>query len=76
MKVLDAFLGEHQEPVPDYNEGQIRKLIEPITVFEDRLAFAFKCGFETVNTKPSHRRSYGGVFLRLPDIYPPGCALY
>ena len=44
---LEAFLDEHQEPVTDYDEGLVRRLIERITVFEDRLAFEFKCGLET-----------------------------
>lgn len=44
---LEAFLGEQQEPVAEYDEGLVRKLIERITVFDDRLAFEFKCGLET-----------------------------
>ena len=40
-------LDEHQEPVTDYDEGMVRRLIERITVFEDHLAFEFKCGLET-----------------------------
>ena len=44
---LEAFLDEHQESVTDYDEGLVRRLIERITVFEDRLAFEFKCGLET-----------------------------
>ena len=47
MDELEAFLDEHQEPVTDYDEGLVRRLIERITVFEDRLAFEFKCGLET-----------------------------
>ena len=31
----------------DYDEGLVRRLIERITVFDDRLGFEFKCGFET-----------------------------
>ena len=37
----------HQEPVTDYDEGMVRRLIERITVFEDHLDFEFKCGLET-----------------------------
>ena len=44
---LEAFLDEHQEPVTDYDEGMVRRLIERITVYDDHLAFEFKCGLET-----------------------------
>ncbi len=44
---LEAFLDEHQEPVTDYDEGMVRRLIERITVYDDRLDFEFKCGLET-----------------------------
>ena len=44
---LEAFLDEHREPVTDYDEGMIRRLIEWITVYDDHLAFEFKCGLET-----------------------------
>jgi hypothetical protein len=44
---LEDFLDEHQEPVTDYDEGMVRRLIERISVFEDHLAFEFKCGLET-----------------------------
>jgi hypothetical protein len=44
---LEEFLDEHQEPVTDYDEGMVRRLIERITVFEDHLEFEFKCGLET-----------------------------
>lgn len=44
---LEAFLTEQQEPVTDYDGGLVRRLIERITVFDDRLDFEFKCGFET-----------------------------
>ena len=30
-----------------HQKGRVRKLIEWITVFEDHLAFEFKCGLET-----------------------------
>ena len=34
--------------VPGFRKGKApRKLIERITVFDDRLAFEFKCGLET-----------------------------
>ncbi len=44
---LEAFLDERQEPVTDYDEGMVRRLIERITVYDDHLAFEFKCGLET-----------------------------
>ena len=44
---LEAFLEEHQEPVTDYDEGLVRKLIERITVYDGYLAFEFKFGLET-----------------------------
>ena len=44
---LKAFLDEQQEPVTDYDEGMPWKLIERITVYDDCLAFEFKCGLET-----------------------------
>lgn len=44
---LEAFLGEQQEPVTDYDEGLVRRLIERITVYDDRLVFEFKSGLET-----------------------------
>ena len=47
LEELEAFLDEQQEPVTDYDEGMVRRLIERITVFEDHLAFDFKCGLET-----------------------------
>ena len=47
LEELEAFLDEQQEPVTDYDEGMVRRLIERITVFEDHLDFEFKCGLET-----------------------------
>ena len=44
---LEAFLEEQQEPVTDYDEGLVRRLIERITVYDDRLVFEFKSGLET-----------------------------
>ena len=37
---LEAFLEEQQEPVTDYDEGLVRRLIERITVYDDRLVVA------------------------------------
>ena len=44
---LEAFLEKQQEPVTDYDEGLVRRLIERITVYDDRLVFEFKSGLET-----------------------------
>lgn len=42
---LEAFLNDHQEPVTEYDEGMVGRLIERITIYEDHLAF--KSGLET-----------------------------
>ena len=47
LEELEAFLDEQQEPVTDYDEGLVRRLIERITVYDDHLDFEFKCGLET-----------------------------
>lgn len=44
---LEAFLNDHQEPVTEYDEGMVGRLIERITIYEDHLAFKFKSGLET-----------------------------
>ena len=43
---LEAFLDEHQEPVTDYDEGLVRRLIERITVYDDHFTVEFKSGIE------------------------------
>jgi hypothetical protein len=35
------------EYASDFDEGMVRRLIERITVYDDHLAFEFKCGLET-----------------------------
>ena len=47
MQVEGYSLDAQQEPVTDYDEGMVSRLIERITVFEDHLAFEFKCGLQT-----------------------------
>ena len=47
LEELESFLTEQTEPVTDYDEVLVRKLIERITVYDDHLAFEFKSGFET-----------------------------
>jgi len=44
---LEAFLEAQQEPVTEYDEALVRRLLERITVYDDHLAFEFKCGLET-----------------------------
>ena len=44
---IEAFLDQQHEPIKDYDEGMVRRLIERITVFDDHLVFEFKCGLET-----------------------------
>ena len=44
---LEAFLTEQTTEVTEYDEGQVRQLIEKITVYDDHLAFEFKSGLET-----------------------------
>ncbi len=44
---LEAFLEAQQELVTEYDEALVRRLLERITVYDDHLAFEFKCGFET-----------------------------
>ena len=66
---LEAFLDEHQEPLTDYDDGLVRRLVERITVYDDRLAFEFKSGLETevhmYITSTPRRRSFGSVFFCL-----------
>ena len=47
MKELEVFLDEQTSQVMDYDEGLARKLIEKITVYDDRLVFEFRSGIET-----------------------------
>ena len=47
LEEREAFLDEQQEPVTDYDEGMVRRLIERITVYEDHLDFEFKSGLKT-----------------------------
>lgn len=44
---FEAFLEAQQETVTDYDEALVRRPLERITVYDDRLAFEFKCGLET-----------------------------
>ena len=46
MKVIEEFLDGQQEKVEEYDEALVRKLIEKITVYDDRLVVMFKSGNE------------------------------
>ena len=46
IKELEAFLDKQQTKVTEYDEALVRKLIERITVYDDRLVFEFKTGLE------------------------------
>ena len=56
---LEAFLEGQQEPVTDYDEGLVRKLIERITVYDGYHAFEFKCGLETEVQMSTHSHHAG-----------------
>ena len=59
-------LDEHQEPVTDYDEGMVRRLIERITVYEDHLDFEFKSGLETevqMRLEFSENRCYNNLVI-------------
>ena len=43
---LEAFLDKQQTKVTEYGEALVRKLIERITVYDDRLVFEFKTSLE------------------------------
>ena len=45
-KKMEEFLAENT--VIEYDEAMVRRLIEKITVFDDRLVFEFKSGMQTV----------------------------
>ena len=46
MKVIEEFLDEQQEEIEEYDETMVRKLIEKITVYDDRLVVRLKSGIE------------------------------
>ena len=46
MKVIEEFLNGQQEKVEEYDEALVRRLIEKITVYDDRLVVRFKSGIE------------------------------
>ena len=46
LKVVEDFLDEQQEKIEEYDEFLVRKLIEKITVYDDRMVVMFKSGME------------------------------
>ena len=44
---LEEFLDGQVTGLTDYDEAMVRQLVERITVYDDHLAFEFKCGIET-----------------------------
>ena len=44
LKMIGEFLDGQQEEVEEYDEALVRKLIEKITVYDDRLVVEFKSG--------------------------------
>ena len=46
MKMIGEFLDGQQEKVEEYDEALVRRLIEKITVYDDRLVVRFKSGIE------------------------------
>jgi len=46
IKDMLDFLGEQNDTVTEYSDALVRKLIEKITVFDDRLTVEFKSGLE------------------------------
>jgi site-specific DNA recombinase len=47
---MDAFLHEQSTSLIDYDEALVRRLIEKITVYEDKFTVEFKSGV-TVNVE-------------------------
>ena len=44
---FEEFLDGQVTGLTDYDEAMVRQLVERITVYDDHLAFEFKCGIET-----------------------------
>ena len=47
MEELERFLEGQVTGLTDYDEAMVRQLVERITVYDDHLAFMFKCGTQT-----------------------------
>ncbi|MBR3001788.1 MAG: recombinase family protein, partial [Oscillospiraceae bacterium] len=46
VEYLGSFLDKQEGGITEYDEALVRKLIEKITVYDDRLVFEFKSGLE------------------------------
>ena len=44
IKELQDFIGSHQSKITEFDESLIRKLIQQITVYDDRFTVEFKSG--------------------------------
>ena len=47
MEEIERFLEGQVTGLTDYDEAMVRQLVERITVYDDHLAFKFKCGTQT-----------------------------
>ena len=47
LKTIEGFLDGQEEAVTEYDEMLVRKLIDKVTVYDDKLVVEFKSGFET-----------------------------
>ena len=41
---ISAFLGEQTEALTEYSEAMVRRLIEKVTVYDEKLTVEFKSG--------------------------------
>ena len=41
---MSAFLQEQPTALTEYNETLVRRLIEKVTIYEDKFTMQFKCG--------------------------------
>ena len=46
IKELQDFIGSQQSEITEFDESLVRKLIQQISVYDDRLAVRFKSGLE------------------------------
>lgn len=46
IKELQDFIGSQQSEITEFDESPIRKLIQQITVYDDRFTVRFKSGLE------------------------------
>ena len=46
VDAIEAFLDEQTTEITEYGDNLVRRLIEKITVYDERMVFEFKCGLE------------------------------